>query len=78
MHGARRKETILNGKDHPQFTFGNETREKRTIRAEKLKELKKYADILKRLDRLMKNCHVRPYLILNSTFNPDVIQGFWL
>lgn len=55
MHGARRKETILKGKDHPQFTFGNETRERRVIRADKLREMKKYAGILKRLDKLKKN-----------------------
>lgn len=55
MHGARRKETILKGKDHPQFTFGNETRERRVIRADKLREMKKYAGILKRLDKLKEN-----------------------
>ena len=50
MHGARRKETILKGKDHPQFTFGNETRDKRAIRANKLKEIKIYASLLKQIN----------------------------
>lgn len=47
MHGARRKETILKGSDHPQFTFGHELREMRVVRAEKLKEMKVYASVLK-------------------------------
>lgn len=50
VHGARRQETIRKGKNHPQFTFGTETREIRAIRAVKLKELKKYAGILKKLN----------------------------
>jgi hypothetical protein len=54
VHGARRQETIKKGKDHPQFTFGNETRERRVIRADKLREMKKYAGILKKIDRLKK------------------------
>jgi hypothetical protein len=47
VHGARRQETILKGKDHPQYTFGNETRAKRVIRSEKLKEIKIYGGLLK-------------------------------
>jgi hypothetical protein len=50
MHGARRQNTIRKGKDHPQFTFGNETREKRAIRSVVLKELKVYAGVLKKSD----------------------------
>ena len=50
VHGARRQETIKKGKDHPQFTFGNETRDKRAIRANKLKEIKIYASLLKHID----------------------------
>jgi hypothetical protein len=53
VHGARRQETIRKGKDHPQFTFGNETRDKRAIRAVKLKDIKIYASLLKHLDRKM-------------------------
>ena len=47
VHGARRQETIKKGKDHPQFTFGHETREIRATRAVKLKEIKIYASLLK-------------------------------
>ena len=50
MHGARRQNTIRKGKDHPQYTFGNETREKRSIRSVVLKELKVYAGVLKKSD----------------------------
>ena len=50
VHGARRQETIKKGKDHPQFTFGNETREIRFIRAVKLKEIKIYGRLLKQID----------------------------
>ena len=50
VHGARRQETIKKGKDHPQFTFGNETRDKRANRAVKLKEIKIYASLLKHID----------------------------
>ena len=50
MHGGRRQETIKKGKDHPQFTFGNETREIRATRAVKLKEIKIYASLLKQID----------------------------
>ena len=53
VHGARRQETIKKGKDHPQFTFGHETREIRATRAVKLKEIKMYSTILKFLDRKM-------------------------
>ena len=50
MHGARRQNTIRKGKDHPQFTFGHETREKRAIRSLRLKEFKVYAGVLKKTD----------------------------
>ena len=50
VHGARRQETIKKGKDHPQFTFGHETREIRATRAVKLKEIKIYASLLKQID----------------------------
>ena len=50
MHGGRRQETIKKGKDHPQFTFGNETREIRASRSVKLKEIKIYGRLLKHID----------------------------
>jgi len=51
MHGARRAETILKGDSHPQYTFGNETRAKRAIRADALKDIRIYSNLLKHLDR---------------------------
>ena len=50
MHGARRQNTIRKGKDHPQFTYGHDTREKRAIRSVVLKELKVYAGVLMKTD----------------------------
>ena len=50
MHGARRQDTIRTGQDHPQFTFGHETREIRATRAVKLKEIKIYGSLLKQID----------------------------
>jgi len=50
VHGARPQNTIRKGKDHPQFKFGNETRDKRAIRAVKLKDIKIYASLLKHID----------------------------
>ena len=34
--------------------------------------------LTRRFGQLTVGCHVRPYLILNTTFYPDVIQGFCL
>ena len=50
VHGARPQNTIRKGQDHPQFTFGNETRDKRATRAVKLKEIKIYGRLLKHID----------------------------
>ena len=50
VHGSRPQETIKKGKDHPQFTFGNETREIRASRSVKLKEIKIYGRLLKHID----------------------------
>ena len=50
MHGARRQETIRKDKDHPQYKHGHETRKKRTTRAFKLKSIKIYGLLLKKID----------------------------
>jgi hypothetical protein len=39
VHGARKKENILRGKDHPNYQYGYETKEAKQIRQQKFAEL---------------------------------------
>ena len=40
IHGARRPHTVLRGEGHPSYKHGNETLKAKTLRSEKLAELR--------------------------------------
>ena len=50
FHGAKKKESIIKGVDHHFYLHGRETRVIRTTRAFKLKSIKTYGLLLKKID----------------------------
>jgi len=49
FHGARKKKTILSGKDHPNYKHGECTLEVRAEYKSKMSELKELVSLMKRL-----------------------------